>query len=156
MPTLLQHAAASLFSTAVFRPLLAGESLDRATRATTRLRAGLTLPSQTTNASVVSSAYDYLRTLYRSEYYYRNLITNKLFVGRHHASGAVLLNEFRVGASVADQLGEQGHHRLRFQQELCQCRRSSTARLEPTVGTCGQTTTCGVPWVIRCSQPGQR
>lgn len=102
MPTLLQHSAASLFSTAVFRPLLAGESCDRATRATTRLRAGLTLPGQTTNASVVWSAYEYLRTMYRSEYYYRNLIASKLFVGRHRASGAVLLNEFRVGASVAD------------------------------------------------------
>lgn len=60
------------------------------------------LPGHAANGSVVTSAYEYLRTVYRSEYYYRNLIATKLFVGRHRAAGAVLLNEFRVGASVAD------------------------------------------------------
>lgn len=102
MPTLLQHSVASLFSTAVFRPIVAGESSERADRAVGRLREGLRLPAPAPNEAVISSAYAYLRREYRSEYYYRNLIATKLLVGRHRASGAVLLNEFRVGASVAD------------------------------------------------------
>lgn len=102
MPSVLQHAAAALFSTAVFRPLLAGEGNLRAVRATSRIRHGLSLPNSSTNSDVVATAYDYLRTSYRSEYYYRNLLVSKLFVGRHRASRAVLLNEFHVGTSVAD------------------------------------------------------
>lgn len=102
MPTLLQHSAAGLFSTAVFRPIVAGESPERANRAASRLRDGLRLPAHASNEDVTAAAYAYLRREYRTEYFYRNLIASKILVGRHRASGAVLLNEFRVGGSVAD------------------------------------------------------
>jgi hypothetical protein len=102
MPALPEREASKLFSTAVFRELASGKSSERADGTAQRLRKELGLMRDTTNHQVVSVAYELLRRSYRSEYFYRNLITSKVFVGRHRASNSVLLNEFRVGDSVAD------------------------------------------------------
>ncbi|HST49314.1 sce7726 family protein [Jatrophihabitans sp.] len=59
---------------------------------------------------VLEAAYASMTANYRSEYVYRNLITNRIFLGRHRASsGTAFLNEFRVGASVADCVLVNGH-----------------------------------------------
>lgn len=102
MPALLEREASKLFSTAVFRQLASGKSSERADGTTRRLRDELGLRRSTTNHEVVSVAYELMRRSYRSEYFYRNLIASKVFVGRHRAANSVLLNEFRVGDSVAD------------------------------------------------------
>lgn len=102
MPTVLEREASRLFSTAVFRPLASGKSSERADATAHRLRVELSLDSDTTNHDVVAAAYNLMRRSYRSEYFYRNLIASKIFVGRHRAANSVLLNEFHVGDSVAD------------------------------------------------------
>ena len=102
MPATVEREASKLFSTAVFRDIATGKSSRRADATTTRLRTDLGLGREATNHRVVAAAYDLLRQGYRSEYFYRNLIASKVFVGRHRAARSVLLNEFRVGESVAD------------------------------------------------------
>lgn len=94
--------ATRLFSTRVFRPVLRGQvnsDLEAMIRA---LRSELGLNIQATNAEVVNGSYQLLASSYRPEYVYKNLITSKVFIGRHRASNSVLLNEFRVGSAVAD------------------------------------------------------
>ena len=102
MPAVLEREASKLFSTAVFREVATGKSTQRADAAASRLRGGLGLGRDVTNHEVVEVAYDLMRRGYRSEYFYRNLLTSKVFVGRHRATRSVLLNEFRIGDSVAD------------------------------------------------------
>lgn len=104
MPAVLEREASRLFSTAVFRAVATGKSTQRADAAASKLRGGfgLGLEGNVTNHEVVDLAYDLLRRSYRSEYFYRNLLTSKVFVGRHRAARSVLLNEFRIGDSVAD------------------------------------------------------
>ncbi len=46
--------------------------------------------------------YNALLSSYRNEYIYKNLIINKILLGRHSLNTATVLNEFRVGKSVAD------------------------------------------------------
>lgn len=102
MPSILERRAASLFSTAMFRPIMSGKPSDRIDATIRVLSNELGLSSSTRNHDVVDAAYEVLSERYRSEYFYKNLITSKIFVGRHRASNAVLLNEFRVGNAVAD------------------------------------------------------
>lgn len=102
MAAVLEREASKLFSTAVFRDVATGRSTQRADAAASRLRGGLGLEGDVTNREIVEVAYDLLRRGYRSEYFYRNLLTSKVFVGRHRAARSVLLNEFRIGESVAD------------------------------------------------------
>lgn len=65
-------------------------------------RVGLGLSSAVTNSHVVQEAYKVMSRNYRSEYYYKNLIADELFLRRHRGIDTTLLNEFRIGNSVAD------------------------------------------------------
>jgi hypothetical protein len=99
----LERAASGLFSTATFRPIIQGHPADRAEELLHVVRSGLDIPATVRNADVVDAAYASMTANYRAEYVYRNLITSRIFLGRHRASsGTAFLNEFRVGASVAD------------------------------------------------------
>jgi hypothetical protein len=92
-----------MFSTAVFRPVALGEPTVRANSLIAELQRGLNCAVNVLRSSVVASAYDYLVQNHRTEYVYRNLITERIFVGKHRASPTtVMLNEFRIGRSFAD------------------------------------------------------
>jgi hypothetical protein len=47
-------------------------------------------------------AYKYLQLLYRNEYLYKNIITNKILLGKHSLNTSTMLTEFRVSSSKAD------------------------------------------------------
>ncbi|WP_180113605.1 sce7726 family protein [Acinetobacter sp. YH12063] len=47
-------------------------------------------------------AYIDLSKNYRNEYIYKNLIAQKIFLGRHSLDSSILLSEFRVGTNKAD------------------------------------------------------
>lgn len=51
---------------------------------------------------VVGNAYGYLAKNYRNEYLYKNTILNNILLGRHSIRTATLLNELRIGKSIAD------------------------------------------------------
>lgn len=58
--------------------------------------------SDTTIRSLYDDAYSYLREHYQNEYFYKNLIVNKILIGRHSLNTATMLPEFRVGTNKAD------------------------------------------------------
>lgn len=47
-------------------------------------------------------AYNSLLNNYRNEYVYKNLIINKILLGRHSLNTTTVLNEFKIGKSIAD------------------------------------------------------
>lgn len=49
-----------------------------------------------------SYAFNSLLKNYRNEYVYKNLILNKLLLGKHSLNTTTVINEFRIGASIAD------------------------------------------------------
>lgn len=51
---------------------------------------------------VIENAYGYLSKNYRNEYVYKNTILNNILLGRHNLRTATMLNEFKVGSSIAD------------------------------------------------------
>mgnify|MGYP005845088593 CR=1 FL=1 len=51
---------------------------------------------------VLDLFYAYLLSSYRCEYVYKNSITKKILLGRHSLNTSTLINEFRVGSSIAD------------------------------------------------------
>jgi hypothetical protein len=52
--------------------------------------------------NIISHAYDYLSKNYRNEYVYKNTIFNNILLGRHSLRTATMLNEFKIGNSIAD------------------------------------------------------
>ncbi|WP_426817790.1 sce7726 family protein [Winslowiella sp. 2C04] len=55
-----------------------------------------------TLADIFDFCFDILRKEYRNEYFYKNIIANKLLMGRHSLSSSTMLSEFRVGGNKAD------------------------------------------------------
>lgn len=51
---------------------------------------------------VFECAYADLSKNYRSEYFYKNIVAEKILLGRHSLNTATVLSEFRVGKSKAD------------------------------------------------------
>lgn len=49
-----------------------------------------------------SYAFNSLLNNYRNEYVYKNLILNKLLLGKHSLNTTTVINEFRIGSSIAD------------------------------------------------------
>lgn len=49
-----------------------------------------------------SYAFNSLLKNYRNEYVYKNLILNKLLLGKHSLNTTTVINEFRIGTSIAD------------------------------------------------------
>lgn len=102
MTSALGKQSAVLFSSALFRPLIQGRESVRLDAVSSILRRNLGISSELPNSAVVSKAYQVLVDEYRSEYFYKNLITSKLLVGRHRAANTGLLSEFKIGTSIAD------------------------------------------------------
>lgn len=55
-----------------------------------------------TLADIFDFCFEILKKEYRNEYFYKNLIANKLLMGRHSLSTSTMLSEFRVGGNKAD------------------------------------------------------
>ncbi|MAO65417.1 MAG: hypothetical protein CL666_10495 [Balneola sp.] len=62
----------------------------------------LELNKGATRKDALEALYSYLLSEYRCEYVYKNFITKKILLGRHSLNTSTLLNEFRVGSSLAD------------------------------------------------------
>lgn len=60
------------------------------------------LGNEFTAADVFELAYDGLAREYRSEYFFKNIVAERLLFGKHSLNTATVLPEFRVGRSKAD------------------------------------------------------
>lgn len=58
--------------------------------------------SSKTNSECISEIYEYLRSEYQNEYYYKNTLLNKLLLGVHSPRTTTALTEVPVGTSKAD------------------------------------------------------
>ncbi len=101
-PQLAVRSAARVFTAKAFRPVLAQGQSSSLSEAMQALKSDLGLGRRTSNSTVIDAAYELLANSYRNEYVYKNLITSKIFVGRHKAKNSAMLSEFRVGSAVAD------------------------------------------------------
>ena len=100
--TFKERHVSTLFSAPLFRPLIQVGVNTILEDTMTELRQFLALPPKTTNSDVLLEAFRVMSQGYRSEYFYKNLIANRYFVGKHKNENAVLINEFRIGEAVAD------------------------------------------------------
>ncbi len=107
MSVALDRTAASLFSTALLRPIVRGEDnpLLAARLNDYRTQVG---GASSPNSEILRSAYSRLRRHYRNEYVYKNSIAQRLFIGRHRAANSALLQEVPIGESIADCLFVNG------------------------------------------------
>lgn len=67
-----------------------------------RLQYALPIGEGESRKEILEIMYSYLLKEYRCEYIYKNFITQKILLGRHSLNTSTLINEFRVGSSVAD------------------------------------------------------
>ena len=67
-----------------------------------RLQDILPFGKNETRMQALETMYSYLLKEHRCEYIYKNFITQKILLGRHSLNTSSLINEFRVGSSVAD------------------------------------------------------
>lgn len=91
-----------LFTNSVFRSVADHGHCDYLLQSVDKYAFELQLQSSDTASQLLQKAYRFLSSHYRSEYYYKNTIANKLLLGRHNLNTTTLLSEFRVGASIAD------------------------------------------------------
>lgn len=56
----------------------------------------------TSNESIVSNIYAFLKKHYRNEYYYKNTLFNKLIIGRHSLNTTTAITELPINKSKAD------------------------------------------------------
>lgn len=108
MTTGLHRIAAGMFSAPLWRPLLAGRHSPSLSERAETVRSALR-KKELSNYDLIHAAYKLMRLGYRSEYFYKNLITSNLFVGRHRAANSALIHELRVGSSIADSVLINGH-----------------------------------------------
>lgn len=60
-------------------------------------------------AQIFELAFSKLIVDYKTEYFFKNIIANKLYLGRHSDQKATMLSEFRVGNNKADCVIVNGH-----------------------------------------------
>lgn len=98
----LAREASTVFSTAAFRRIMTEASDAHVEHTLFELGRQLKVQPWTSRKAIIDLAFDLISAQYRSEYYYKNLIATKLFVGRHKAARSALLHELKIGTSVAD------------------------------------------------------
>lgn len=92
---------ANMFSTGKFKRLIEDADMSYLMSKYSKYK-----PDEGIQMSTIGDFYKYiynvLMTNYRNEYVYKNLIINKILLGRHSLNTATVLSEFRIGKSIAD------------------------------------------------------
>jgi len=91
-----------IFSNSVFKQIAQSGYSDYFISKLRKYNSVLSLKEGTQVKDILVVAYGYLGKNYRNEYIYKNTILNKILIGRHSVRTATMLNEFKVGKSIAD------------------------------------------------------
>ncbi len=67
-----------------------------------RIEKHTTINQSTTNLELLNSIYDELLHSYRNEYVYKNILINKKLINKYSIKNTIVLNEFKIGNSIAD------------------------------------------------------
>ena len=92
---------ANMFSTGKFKQLVEDCDMSYLTSKYSKYKPISDIPISTVG-DFYKYIYNVLMSSYRNEYVYKNLIINKILLGRHSLKTATILNEFRIGKSIAD------------------------------------------------------
>jgi len=67
-----------------------------------RLSKHITFQSPITEKGLIEFVYNELQSNYKSEYLYKNALINKLLLGKYSLNTTTIINEFKIGNSIAD------------------------------------------------------
>ncbi|MBW8326061.1 MAG: sce7726 family protein [Prolixibacteraceae bacterium] len=93
---------ASIFSSTSFARLLKNEDFDFINKKIERYDSNKIGKNFTTYSEYIRYAYNSLKKEYRCEYVYKNELINELLLKKYGTENTVVINEFKVGNSVAD------------------------------------------------------
>jgi len=68
----------------------------------TRIKKHISSPNSINNLEILQFIYKELLEKYKSEYLYKNALLNKLLLGKYSIYTTTVINEFKVGRSIAD------------------------------------------------------
>jgi len=77
-----------------------------------RIKKHTTINPNTTNFELFNSIYDELLHSYRNEYVYKNILINKKLINKYSLKNTIVLNEFKIGNSIADFVLINGNARV--------------------------------------------
>lgn len=98
----VNRAMSAIFTGPVFKSVFQSGSSDYCLSNIRKYRLAAGIRKGASVRKAISVAYQHLNTHYRNEYFYKNTIANKLLIERHDLNHTTLLNEFRIGGSIAD------------------------------------------------------
>ena len=98
----INRSISALFTTPTFKDVFRSGESEYITEKMSSFKKQIGAPKGTTIGKAINKAYQYLTENYRNEYIYKNVIANKLLLERHDLKEAGLLNEVRIGSSIAD------------------------------------------------------
>lgn len=107
-PERIGHCVGAVFSTASLREVATNSRRTRASDALAELARLGVIEAQRSRHEAVRHLFRWLGLYRRSEYFYKNIIANKLLFGRHSPRTTTMLFEFGVGDSVLDCLMVNG------------------------------------------------
>jgi hypothetical protein len=96
------RSISQLFSNPVYKEIAQTGTSNYFVSKVIKYKRELTDGKQVCIKQIIQNAYNYLSHNYRNEYLYKNLIANKILLGRHSLRTATMLNEFKVAGSIAD------------------------------------------------------
>ena len=92
---------ANMFSTSKFYKLVESGDVSYISSKISKYGINSSKPIKTIR-DYLMYAYNSLLNNYRNEYVYKNLIINKILLGKHSLNTTTILNEFKIGKSIAD------------------------------------------------------
>lgn len=98
----LNRSLSRVFTNPVFKEITQSGKSDYLISKFKKYSLELSIEKGTAIKHAIHIAYNYLSKNYRNEYVYKNTLINKILLGRHNLNTATLLNEFKVGNSIAD------------------------------------------------------
>lgn len=101
MSKTMYRCYANMFSTSQFQKLVEGDDLSYLLSKYLKYREYLNEPILTIG-DFYKYIYKSLLSNYRNEYVYKNTIINKILLGKHSLNTTTILNEFKIGKSIAD------------------------------------------------------
>lgn len=108
----LNISISGVFSNTHFKRVLEQNESPFIDKKIAKYKGCLGIQSEQSRRGILNSFYKYLLSSYRCEYVYKNLITKKILLGRHSLNTSTLINEFRVGSSLADSVLINGSSKL--------------------------------------------
>lgn len=67
-----------------------------------RIKTHAAISNNITNLELLNNIYNELLQSYRNEYIYKNLLINKRLIRKYSLKNTIVLNEFKIGNSIAD------------------------------------------------------